>query len=223
MLKAILIDFDGTLVDSLNVLTEANIYALRELGYQIDKSELVDKLGMSFDDILKTLISKHPELKNLDLEKFNNFRKRYLEENLHRIKLYKGAIELINFAKDNNLKLAIVSSSRKEYINKVLEYFNLKTVFDTIITADDVKNAKPDPEIFLKALGNLGVKNYESIAIEDSIYGIIAAKRAGIPVYAVLTGVNNKKEIENLKPNGIFKNLYELYLYFKNNLIIESL
>jgi len=219
MLKAILIDFDGTLVDSLKLFEEANYYAFKELGYNIDPEELRDKLGMSFEDILKAIISKYPELNNLDLEKFNKIRNKYIIENLHKIKLHKGAIELINFAKENNIKLAVVSSSKRDFVNTALEYLKIDNVFDIVLTSDDVKNAKPDPEIFLKALNLLKVKNYECVAIEDSIYGIIAAKRAGIPVYAVLTGVNNKKEIENLKPSSIFKNLYDVYLYLKNNLI----
>ena len=91
-----------------------------------------------------------------------------------------GLQELYNYLKENGYKIAIASSSRHKYIHKVLNHLGFDFVPDAIVGGDEVKIAKPDPAVFLKAAEMLNVPVEECLVLEDSRNGIIAAHRANI-------------------------------------------
>jgi HAD superfamily hydrolase (TIGR01509 family) len=92
----------------------------------------------------------------------------------------KGVIKLLQRLKKRGIKLAIGSSSHKRLITHVLERLNIKTLFDSIVSAEDITNSKPNPEIFLKSAEKLAVSPAECCVVEDAALGIEAAKRAGM-------------------------------------------
>ena len=91
-----------------------------------------------------------------------------------------GLQELYNYLKANGYKIAIASSSRHKYIHKVLDYLGFEFIPDAIVGGDEVKIAKPDPAVFLKAAEMLNMPVEECLVLEDSRNGIIAAHRANI-------------------------------------------
>ena len=91
-----------------------------------------------------------------------------------------GLQELYNYLKENGYKIAIASSSRHKYIHKVLNHLGFEFKADSIVGGDEVKIAKPDPAVFLKAAEMLNVPVEECLVLEDSRNGIIAAHRANI-------------------------------------------
>jgi len=217
MLKAVIFDFDGTLVSTIDLHVESSQKALEKLGIKVSPKDVEDEIGKSLDDMIKDLAQKYPEIHNIDINEAIRIKRELFYQNLDKVKLFKGAKELLSLLKDNGIKIGLATSSLKDFVYAILERFNILDYFDVIVTAEDVSHAKPDPEIFMKTLELLNVKPYEAVVIEDSSYGVIAAKRAGIPVFVVLTGVNDKRTLEKLYPNKIFKDLYEIYQYFKNN------
>jgi HAD superfamily hydrolase (TIGR01509 family) len=90
-------------------------------------------------------------------------------------------------------KMALATSSKLEEAEKVLSYFKIKKYFDEIITVDDVKNGKPDPEIYLLAAKRLNVPVEECVVFEDAAHGVDAAKAAGMRVVAVTTNLSVEK------------------------------
>jgi HAD superfamily hydrolase (TIGR01509 family) len=92
----------------------------------------------------------------------------------------KGIIELLHELKRRNIRLAVASSSDRRLIDYILERLNVKTLFDSIMGAEDVACSKPNPEIFLKSAERLGVKPSECLVVEDAALGVEAAKRAGM-------------------------------------------
>ena len=106
--------------------------------------------------------------------------------------------------------MGLVTASQREVTNMILENLKVKDIFDVIVTSDDVEKSKPNPDPYILAMRRLNLSPYEVFAIEDSIYGILSAKRAGINVIAVLTGVNRRSEIKMLNPYKICKNLKEV-------------
>ena len=93
----------------------------------------------------------------------------------------KGLLELLSFLKENKYKIALASSSKRQIISLYLDIEEMPDVFDIIIAGDEVTKGKPDPEIFLKACTGLGIDPKDALVLEDSLAGIEAASRGGIP------------------------------------------
>jgi beta-phosphoglucomutase-like phosphatase (HAD superfamily) len=89
----------------------------------------------------------------------------------------------------------------------MLEAYDMKNCFEVILTADSISHSKPDPEIFLKTASELKVKPKRCVVLEDSIFGVKAAKSANMGCIAVTTGVYSKQELEKEKPDLIVRTL----------------
>ncbi|BFI73306.1 glyceraldehyde 3-phosphate phosphatase [Nanoarchaeota archaeon] len=218
-LKGVIMDLDGTLIDSLKIYDEAHKRIFEKYNIKIDST--LDHFGSSPKEIILSVINKN----NLNLDPENLQREvedLIINEYLDKIKFNIGAKQLLNYFKEKKYKIGIVTSNSKRISIEILKHLNILNLFDIIITGDDVKEQKPDPECYIKAIKMLYLLPSEILAIEDSIYGIISAKRAGINVIGVASGVNKKKELLSAGATMVFKNLKELYNYFieeenKNN------
>ena len=95
-------------------------------------------------------------------------------------------LQSLKLFKKNKFKIALASSGTKKYINVVLAKFKIADYFDVIVSGDDIKRGKPDPEIFSVAVKKLGLKPEETLVLEDATNGIEAAKSAGCKCIAVI-------------------------------------
>ena len=150
----------------------------------------------------KYLIDKF-EIK-LSFENFNQIKKEYLNEPLKNCESMKGAKEITNILKNKyKLKLAVCTSSSKELcyikIDKHKKWFNKD--FDLIITGDDkrIKKGKPNPDIFILAANELGVKPEECIVFEDAVNGVEAGLNSGAKIVVAIPNPYFIKIINNLK------------------------
>ena len=96
-----------------------------------------------------------------------------------------GVIQALDQVAKRGLLLAVGSSSEQDWVHGHLKRLGIFDRFDTIVTADDVEKAKPEPDIYLKVLANLGVAPQNALVLEDSNNGVVASHRAGIRVIAV--------------------------------------
>jgi len=96
-----------------------------------------------------------------------------------------GVLQVLDEADEKGILLAVGSSSEQNWVHGHLKRLGLFDRFDTVVTADDVINAKPEPDIYLKVLENLDVAPQNAIVLEDSNNGVVASHRAGIRVIAV--------------------------------------
>jgi len=120
--------------------------------------------------------------------------------------LFEGARELLE-ALRGEVKIGLASMNNRSVIMHLLQINGITGCFDTILTVEAVSHSKPDPEIFLKTAENLNAKTQRWVVIEDSIFGVQAAKAADMGCVAVTTGVYSRHELEVEKPNLIVKNL----------------
>lgn len=214
MIRAAFIDFDGTLVDTINVYKEVNKIAFKEkFNIEVKDEDFLD-FGSDPKDMIERIFIKYNIETNLG--EFLRYRDSLFLNNIDKIKMHKGAKELILFLKENKIKIGIVTSSSKEIVNKILTNIGILNLFDIIVAREDVKNTKPDPEGYIKAYKSLNILPHECFAIEDSVYGVLAAKRAGIKVFAVLTGSNNRNQLKNMGAEKIFKDLKEAKKYIES-------
>jgi HAD superfamily hydrolase (TIGR01509 family) len=119
-----------------------------------------------------------------------------------------GAYEILNNLK-GKVSLALASMNNKEVVRKHLETCQIASFFDVVLSADEVHEPKPNPEIFLKCSAKLGIDVSECVVIEDSILGIKAAKKAKMKCIAVTTGISSSSQIEKEYPNLIVSSLIE--------------
>ncbi|MBN1358878.1 HAD family hydrolase [Candidatus Bathyarchaeota archaeon] len=125
-----------------------------------------------------------------------------------KVKLLAGAQELLE-ALQGKVKIGLASMNNRPVINQMLKTKNIQRFFDVAVTAEDITNSKPDPEIFLKCATKLEREPSKCAVVEDSIFGVEAAKTAKMCCIAVLTGVYSRKELEKAKPNLIVDSLRE--------------
>jgi HAD superfamily hydrolase (TIGR01509 family) len=218
-LKGVIIDLDGTLINSLKVYDEVHKKILERYNVKIEGS--LDNFGMPIEDIIYNIIRKYNL--NISIEDIRKeFENMLINEYMEKIKFNPGAKQILNYFKDKKYKMAIFTSNTRRLTIELLKHLHVDNLFDVIITSDDVKQPKPDPEGYIKIVKEFSLLPNEILAIEDSIYGIIAAKRAGINVIGVASGVNKKRELISAGATMVFKNLKELYDYLveednKNN------
>ena len=188
MLKALIFDFDGLILDTETpeVLVWQSIY--QEYGFELP----VDKWEKTIGGYGISNFNAAEHLSFLSSGRLNSvsLRSRYrkeADEIIHASLVLPGVIDMIEQAKENDLQVTIGSSSPHSWVDTHAKRLGIFHYFDHIICADDVApgRTKPNPDIFLKALEQLNVKNDEAVVFEDSLNGVLAARSAGIFVVAV--------------------------------------
>jgi HAD superfamily hydrolase (TIGR01509 family) len=179
-LAAILFDFDGVIVETEAPGFEGWQKLYAEYGQTITLEEYAVVIGSAYGrfDPRKTLEERVGQ--KLDWDILDKRRRDFYHELISRKTSMPGVAELLADARAKKLRLAIVSSSPREWIERWLSHVKLQHCFDQITCIDDVKNAKPSPELYLCALARLGLTAREAMAIEDSPNGAKAAHLAGL-------------------------------------------
>lgn len=181
MLKAVLFDMDGVIVDTEPLHNKAYQQMFSKVGIEVSSSMYEGFTGQSTYDICKQLCS-HFELKQNPQElvqlKRDFFTKLFFEDD--DLQLINGVEQLIKNYFDNGLTLILASSASMFTINNVMKRFNLDPYFSEKLSGADLKASKPHPEIFINAAKAARVLQNECFVIEDSTNGIKAAKGAGI-------------------------------------------
>jgi|TARA_Y100000385_G_scaffold220275_1_gene229847 HAD superfamily hydrolase (TIGR01509 family) len=181
MLKAVLFDMDGVIVDTEPLHHKAYQMMFKEVGINVSDSMYRGFTGQSTRGICEFLC-KHFKLdkKPIVLErcKRSHFTKLFFEDpDLH---LLEGVENLIKNYHANGLSLVVASSASMFTINNVMKRFQLDRYFKDKLSGADLKASKPHPEIFIEAAKAAGASPSECFVIEDSTNGIIAAKEANI-------------------------------------------
>ena len=187
MIKAAIYDLDDLMVNSDPLHKEAWDIVLSRYGrsiMEISEEKRTGWIGMRLIDVSKQI---HEELKlPITLEQFYADRKKVfmdlVKESLTEMPGLQHSLELF---KKNGFRIAIASSGTTEYIGTVLKMFNISEYFETIVSGEDVKVGKPDPEPYLVACRKLGLPPSECVVLEDATKGIQSAKSAGCYCIAV--------------------------------------
>lgn len=181
MLKAVLFDMDGVIVDTEPLHRKAYFKMFDDVKIEVTEALYNSFTGQSTINICKRLVN-HFNLENSPQELVNTKRKhfKYLFQNDTELALIDGVLDLIKDYHNNGLKLVVASSASMPNINRIFDRFDLNPYFMGKFSGADLKNSKPHPEIFVKAANHTGYKKNECMVIEDSTNGIKAAYDAGI-------------------------------------------
>lgn len=177
MVKALLVDFDGTLVDSEHANAAAYATALAECGVPADAGAIVSHIaGRAWRDFLPELLAGAAGVDPAEVAR----RKRALYPSLYGlIRPNEALAGLIRASRKGGLSTALVTTASADSTRAMLARFGFDLLFDTAVFGDDVARAKPDPEGYALAARRLGVTAAECMVIEDSETGMAAARAFG--------------------------------------------
>lgn len=195
MIKLVIFDVDGTLVDSEVVFVKAAIKNMEVNGYNIPMSAIMGIIGQNRIAGRKLIESTQDDSFDYDkyIKDYEKIRSEILEN--EPLKLKKGALNILNYCKEHNIKMAIATSTYKEKQVKVLTDLGIIDYFDYMVFGDEIKNSKPAPDIYLKVYEHYkNLDKDEMIIYEDSNNGILSGYNAGIKVVYIKDIVDVKED-----------------------------
>jgi len=206
--KCILLDLDGTILDSRGAYLEAAKTAFETMG----RKNVSTKMAMELPKRLEQDLPIDNLLAGLNREKFlHAYLKRFYKITAENTEPFPNVEETLRrLSAKAELALTTRRSVPAEDVFHVLEKFDLAKYFQKVITSLDTQNPKPDPEALMKCLQHLGAEAADCIVVGDSVVDIRAGKNAGIRTVAVLSGIFGRKELEREKPDLILENISEL-------------
>ncbi len=178
---SVIFDMDGTLIDTMSTYVEAWEAGGREQGIEGMGAYPSVVSGMNDAGWLGFIKEKHP---SIDTDKFYRFTRQYVIESA-RTKFKSGAVELLEFLRDNGIKCAIASGSSEDTVEHHMKALGCGHYFDAFACGSEVEHGKPAPDVFLLAAERLGVKASECFVFEDSSNGVIAAHAAGMKAIGI--------------------------------------
>ncbi len=180
MIKAVIFDLDGVLIDSEPLHAIADNQLLKELGTEAPENYFDRYAGWTNTAMWEAIKNDFRITKSINeiIEMQMPIKLNLLQEGNH--KVIPGIVDLLEELKTMHISVAIASSSPKLFIEAAVEKIGLKRYFAIILTGEEVEKSKPEPDIFLKAAEFLKVKPSECLVVEDSKSGTIAAKKAGM-------------------------------------------
>jgi HAD superfamily hydrolase (TIGR01509 family) len=211
--KGILLDLDGTLVNS----REAYLEALKEVFAAIGQKRVNTKMAMEIPRKLEQNLPISDMITGVDADKFLDiYLKAYYKATATKAKPIPNVSKTLeNLSKRAKLALITMRHVPKEKITEELEKFGLAKYFKYVLTALDTPLPKPSPEALIRCAKQLGVKINECALVGDSIADVRAGKAAGAKTVAVLSGIFTKEELEAEKPDLILENVNKLPNYLK--------
>jgi beta-phosphoglucomutase len=205
-LKACIFDLDGVIVDTAKYHYYAWKRLAETLGFYFSEEENEKLKGVSRMESLKILLSVGKISKTQkEMEELAELKNKWYVEYISTITpkdILPGSLEVLDFLKNRNIKLAIGSASKNA--RTILKGLEIENIFNTIIDGNRVTKAKPDPEIFMTAAEDLKVNYNECIVFEDAFSGIEAAKNAGMKA----VGIGEKTIL--IKADIVIKSLEDL-------------
>ncbi|MCJ7840808.1 HAD family hydrolase [Lederbergia sp. NSJ-179] len=178
MIKAVVFDFDGLILDTESVWYECYKEVLERFNVELPLEVFAQIIGTHDEAFHQYMVE---QLKGSEhIEAIKTAASTLHREKMTDLVLREGVKDFLEEAKELNLRIGLATSSHKGWVMPFLEKYGVIDYFDTIQTSDNVTNIKPDPELYLKAIEALDVQPTEAIAFEDSINGSMAAKKAGM-------------------------------------------
>ena len=214
--KGAVFDFDGTLVDSMNMWTDIDIEYLARYGHEFTADLQTDIEGMSTDE-MAFYFRKRYGIPRTNEEMRNDWEMMSRDKYLHEIPLKPHVKEFLTRLKENGIKLAIATSTELTIAVPCLEKHGITEYFDAIATTTEAGCGKPEPDVYLLAAERLSLDPSECIAFEDLPAGLLSAKRAGMYTVSVYDEFSKDREEEKTALSDMhITDFIEIYEQFQD-------
>jgi len=210
----VLIDLDGTLIDSLPDIREAANRMLADLDQApLSSRRISEFVGNGIDRMVHRCLTRDLE-GEAGAEAFSRARKLFLKHyafhNGRHSRLYPGVLEGLEKLRDASIKLACVTNKAAAFSDQLLRHFGICGRFAALVAGDTLTVQKPHPRPLLHTAQLLGVGVLQTLMVGDSVHDVAAARAAGMPVVAVSYGYNHGQAISAAGPDAIIDRLDQL-------------
>ena len=209
-MKALLFDFDGTLLDTNELIIQTFMHVLEEkFPGQYSPNDCMKFIGPSLKQTFDEITPDEVE------EMIAKYRQWNEEHHDELVKEYDAVVSTLTELKEQGIRLAIVSTKRRETIFKGLQLMGVTDLFEFVIGIDDVVNVKPDPEPVLLAIEKLGVAKEDVMMIGDNYHDIEAGQNAGVKTAGVAWSIKGEEFLKQYNPDYILQHMTDLFAIVK--------
>jgi len=218
-IEAVIFDVDGTLVDSMWIWKQVDIEFLGKRGITLPERLQSEIEGMSFSETAIYFKARFDLVESLEEIKaeWNDMAEEYYKKH---IKLKDGAKELLRLLHQKGYILGIATSNSRELVDHMLANHDIRQYFSNIRTSCEVEKGKPHPDVYLKVAEDMCVKPENCLVFEDTLAGVMAAKAAGMKVFAVADEISyeSKDKLVEMTEGYIhsFEEVMEHFTYTKS-------
>ena len=199
----VLLDVDGTLVDSNYLHTLAWAQALAEVGEWAPMNAIHRLVGMGGDHLV-------PELLGRDIPKAAEARSRIYQELIGEVHAFPGAADLITHLHEAGVAVVLASSAPADELDTMIELLGVGGLIDATTNGDDAENSKPDPDIFGAALEAGDIDRRRCLVVGDSVWDVHAAHAAGLGCVAVESGGSSRHELTEAGALCVYRDVRDL-------------
>jgi HAD superfamily hydrolase (TIGR01509 family) len=194
MLKALLLDLDGTIAETDSLHRPTWVEVLRPHDIEVDEEFYRERIsGRANAEIVRDLL---PDLSDDEGREIFEAKEAAFRERAMELEPLPGLLDFLELGREQGLSIVLVTNAPKENVEAILLALELKTYFDAVVLSDEVGAVKPDPAPYRAALKKLDIEPEEALAFEDSTSGIASAVGAGIPTVGIASTQDPAKLLE---------------------------
>ncbi|MFD2130260.1 HAD family hydrolase [Pseudogracilibacillus auburnensis] len=197
MIKALVFDLDGTIIDTEEITFESYKQAFQYYDFELTLDVWEKWVGAVGTPQKVCKYVAEQTGKEIDFQKIQQLQDEVFSQLITDKEPLPGVIDMLEAGKKADLKIGLATNSGSKWANHFLTMLKIKDYFDNVYTFDHIKQPKPDPEIYVKSIQHFNVAPREAIAFEDSVVGSIAAKRAELHTIVVPSKLTKKATFDH--------------------------
>ena len=208
--KVIMLDFDGTIARTIPAILHASRKMLNMHGYEVDPVQVERNFGLALPEAFRCF-ANNPNIDDATMEQMIvEFNTIYKNECEPLIELFDGVAETLDTLHKAGVTLLIASNNIRNVLNRLTARLNIDKYFDGIVCADDVVNAKPEPDIALLALERYGAKGSEALVVGDSTFDMDMGRGADCDLCGVSFGSHTPEMLREKGARYVIDHFSEL-------------
>ncbi len=201
----VIFDMDGTLVDNLELIVRSFNHAVAKfVGREFSKEEVYTRFGPTLERMVADTVSKEDSIEAI--VRYHEYYREFFHEYAH---AYPGITELITALRRANVITSVCTGSDRRMTDTTLERSGLRSLFSTVVTADDVREEKPDPAGLILTMKLARTPPAQTVYLGDATRDIEASKRAGIASAAALWGFGKERMLRTQEPDYVFDSPFD--------------
>lgn len=209
MSEAVLFDVDGTLVDSVDAHAWAWVQVLEHFGHPVRYQSVRRRIGMGADQLVPSLLGP-VEAQRWGPRLAEAKKRVYRERFLPRVRPFTHVLPLVRRLRQDGVRVGLVTSGDRDELMHHVDLIGLDGELDVLVSGDDAPRSKPQPDLYARAVEQLGGMPDWIVSIGDSPYDAIAARRAGLEPIGVLSGGFTARELRDAGVRDLYEDAADL-------------